>query len=120
MPLKIRDTVYSSHGCWEKLEEIYRLEKERGNSTFEDVEQEKIEKYNNCASIWVTKKPIEAFKYLLSIEEWEKSNSSLKEKYPDYKERVTEIEVKDSDIVLTEDWQGGYLIVKIGRRLHNE
>lgn len=115
---------WSSHGTWAPLREIKQLEKERGNSWFNDKAFTGREK-----AVWICVNPLEALRYGFSAElsnalESGKLDPSyeppefLKEEFRELKEAVKhpenyleEVDLKDASCVL-EDGDGGFLYVK--------
>lgn len=106
---------FSSHGCFARFEEIMELEiEERGNEPFVDFDEADIERYADCPAIWVTRAPINAFRYCLAAEEWEESVDVLMARYPDWRTEVEEIDCTHLyEVAESDDGDDGVLLVQL-------
>lgn len=94
---------YNSHGQYCTLNEIYELETERGNSTFDDISKHIVNKYKNNNAIWVTMNVFDALRYIIPASENSLSDEELISKYPNYKNMVDEIHFDKSQILISID-----------------
>lgn len=99
--------MFSSHGIKSSVKEIYELEKERGNPTFDNIPLDWIEKNGSNPAIWLTVNPLTAFKYNLLAEEWDLSDTEIANKYPDYITEVVAVETSGM-VSIAEDSDGGF------------
>lgn len=94
---------------WSTLGEIRDLELERGNE-FPDISRLDP----SWQAKWVAKSKLTAYGYVLPAGEWERVTSGklTADEKQRMKETVFEISIRDGDIFLTQDGDGGYLVVR--------
>lgn len=101
---------YNSHGCSSTLKEIYEVEViERGNSTFQDIDNIYIEENKDKKVIWVTLNPYDAFKYSINASEYYLTEREIQEKYPHFMEEIFIFDIHEDKIILGND-EIGYLV----------
>jgi len=108
--MKLPEIGYNSHGFWSTLQRIYEIEEERGNSTFKNIDKDFLSSNLDTLSIWITKNPLNAFKYSISASESNLEDSELIKKYPDYENHVFKI-LTENCICIAFDDDDGYLIM---------
>lgn len=119
MELTVKKTAlqvgYSSHGYFAPFREIMELEiDERENYPFIEMDEEDIAKYADCPAIWVTREPINAFRYAIAADEWEESDAVLQARYPNWRQEIEEIDCSDLyEVVESDDGDDGVLVIQL-------
>lgn len=105
---------YSSHGEFCSLGEIIEVETERDNEPFTNFSDKDLLGYSDCSAIWVTRNPMNAFRYVLSASEWEMSEEEIIEHYPNWREDIEEIDCTNLyEVSATDDGDDGILMVDL-------
>lgn len=112
LPKNLNFKFYSSHGNWTSLRNIVSLEKERNNSTFDDIDSRVIKQWEDKKALWITPDPLCAYRYKLPAEEYHISDEELLCRYPTLLYEIEHIEITDDMVVITEDYQNGLLVIK--------
>lgn len=105
---------YSSHGNFSALGEIIEIEAERDNEPFINFEESDLLGYRDYPAIWVTRSPINAFRYVLTASEWELSDEELMKTYPNWREDIEEIDCSNLyGVAASDDGDDGVLMVDL-------
>ena len=105
----LKNIGYNSHGKWTTLGDLRETELERGNP---------FPKTNYPAStsaIWITFRKKEALRYALPADRWDDitEGKPLTDNEKDMlKYDIVSIHLKKTDKIITEDGDGGYLLVR--------
>ena len=101
---------YSSHGKWSTLEEIRKVELERGN-----VFPENLPFSDDTPAIWLAFDRRDALVYLAPAQDHDNIvdiSKPLSDEHKALMERLVEIELLSTDQVVNQDRDGGYLVVR--------
>lgn len=105
----LKNVGYNSHGFWSTLGDIRRDERERGNPF------PRIKYPPSTKAIWITFKKRNALRYALSADRWDDIDAG-KPLTDDEKivmrEEIKSIILKKTDKIITDDGDGGYLLVR--------
>ena len=107
--------AYSSHGCFATFEEIVSIEsEERENEPFIYFRDDDMMAYKEYPAIWVTREPINAFRYVIGASERDETDKTLMKAYPDWREDIVEIACSSLyELVGSDDGDDGILLVEV-------
>ena len=99
---------YNSHGKWSTIENIRKIETERGNP-FPDVDYP-----DDSPAIWIAFDKRTALKYLVLADEWDSLDSGRKltMKEIEMMRDIHSIQIKPNDKIICDDGDDGYLLVR--------
>lgn len=111
---------YSSHGYLSTFGEIAELERDRENEPFSSYTEDAIAEVAHYEAIWVTRDPMNAFRYAISASEWELSEDELIARYPHWREDIVEIDCQYLfELEGSDDGDDGCLMVDVSGHLKN-
>jgi len=115
-PSKIR-VGYNSHGAWSTLEEIRCQEVERGNYL------PKLDYPPDTLAMWFCLTPRKALRYVALAEKWDHLSDEtqlLTSEEEEMLECVTKIPLKPTDIIVRDDGDEGYLVLRPNKADQNK
>ena len=105
----LKNAGYNSHGHWATLKDMQETELERGNP-FPSTNHNP-----NTPAIWITFSKRDALRYAVLADRWDDigEGKPLTEDEKDIlKYGLEKISLKKTDKIITEDGDGGYLLIR--------
>ena len=108
---------FSNHGEWSTLDEIRKVEKERGN------EFPKLSKYPpSMPAMWICLTRRKALRYLAMADDWERIDDLTKPLTPKLRDvmtdEVSEVKILPTDVIAFADGDDGYLVLRPKRQVY--